>query len=74
METKSTTRERNELTMPCARLLITSTATRRSLLTTNSNTQFQHEKPPSLSKRKIIYYVYRIYEYVSTNIYYIYNI
>lgn len=42
------------------------------------NDQFQRpiptQKPLSLSKRKIIYYVYRIYEYVSTNIYYIYNI
>ena len=73
METKSTTRERNELTMPCARLLITSTATRRSLLTTNSNTQFQH-KNRSLFQREKLYIIYSIYEYVSTNIYYIYNI
>nr|DAQ52473.1 MAG TPA: hypothetical protein [Caudoviricetes sp.] len=54
--------------------MITSTATRCSLSKTIPTPNSKHEKPLSLSKRKIIYYVYRIYEYVSTNIYYIYNI
>nr|DAG73749.1 MAG TPA: hypothetical protein [Bacteriophage sp.] len=54
--------------------MITSTATRRSLSTTIPTPNSNPQKPLSLWKRKIIYYVYRIYEYVSMNIYYIYNI